>query len=280
MKEYPVFIPSQGLHLGAVITVPDAEPRAVVLLLTGYGGMLRSQRFALWTKTARLLAGHGIASLRLEWPGVGDSTGDVLADFDQLPIAEAVAAAKFAMSATGTTRLGLAGNCAGARTSLHAVRELPTCESMVLFFLKPLAQAIDSKSLTGRAFAIGQRLPRFLRAPLRALYFARQKDRRGNEIEDALLDVGKSVDLLLMESKSVLAGSVPKIATELAGTENVFELRQLDGTSMVAFEEPSDQRYALESVVDWFARSFSDPGEEARQSAPMAAHLSGEHSGG
>jgi pimeloyl-ACP methyl ester carboxylesterase len=280
MKEYPVFIPSEGMQLGAVITVPDAEPRAVVLLLTGYGGMLRSQRFALWTKTARLLAGHGIASLRLEWPGVGDSTGEVLADFEQLPVAQAVAAANFAMKATGTTRLGLAGNCAGARTSLHAVRELPTCESMVLFFLKPLAQAIDPKSVTGRAFAIGQRLPRFLRAPLRAVYFARQKDRRGSEIEDALLDVGRSVDLLLMESKSILAGSVPRIATELTGSERVFELRQLDGTSMVAFEEPSDQRYALESVVDWFARSFSDRGEGLHQSSPMAAQLGGEHTGG
>jgi len=272
MKDYPVFIPSGDKRLGAVLTVPDDDPRAVVLLLTGYGGMLRSQRFALWTKAARLLAGHGIASLRLEWPGVGDSTGEVLADFDQLPIAEALAAAQFAMAAAGTTRLGLAGNCAGARTSLYAVRQLPTCESMVLFFLKPLAQSIDPKSMTGRAFGIGQRLPRFLRAPLRAVYFARQKDRRGGEIEDALMSVGANVDLLLMESKSILAGSVPRVATQMKSSDRVFELRQLDGTSMVAFEEPTDQRYALDSVVDWFARSFADPGaEQLERSEPLGA---------
>src|SRR5205807_1730181 len=37
VKEFPVFVPDGADHFGAVITVPDSEPKGLVLLLTGTG---------------------------------------------------------------------------------------------------------------------------------------------------------------------------------------------------------------------------------------------------
>ena len=45
-----------------------------MVFTTGGGGTLRSQRFRLWTRAARALADIGIASVRMEFAGIGDST--------------------------------------------------------------------------------------------------------------------------------------------------------------------------------------------------------------
>src|SRR2546426_8495657 len=37
VKEYPVFVPYGAEHLGAVVTLPEAEPAGLVLLVTGTG---------------------------------------------------------------------------------------------------------------------------------------------------------------------------------------------------------------------------------------------------
>src|SRR5206468_3179120 len=75
VREFPVFVPSRGERIGAVIAVPDADPRGLVLLMPGGGGAPRAHRYAMYTKVARGLAERGIASVRMDWRGVGDSTG-------------------------------------------------------------------------------------------------------------------------------------------------------------------------------------------------------------
>ena len=77
MNEHPMFVPwADGEHLAAMLTVPDAPSRGLVLLLQGLGPP-RSHRYQLWTRTARALAERGIASVRMDYPQVGDSTGRI-----------------------------------------------------------------------------------------------------------------------------------------------------------------------------------------------------------
>jgi hypothetical protein len=260
VREYPVFIPCENKRIAAVVTVPEEAPEGVVLFTTGGGGTLRSQRFRLWTRAARQLADRGIASVRMEFAGVGDSTGDVAMGFRNLPVDDVVRVAEFAMSVTGARRLGMCGNCGGARASLKAAASLPTCESMVLFWLKPLARTVKGRPFLTTAVRLGQRFPRPLNRFAKHLYWRRQaRSRRGNDVLEALRSVGRSKDLLLMETRSKLVGDMPRFVAELKANNpsHRIEMKGIDSTSMQAFQSLADQEVAVTSVVEWFERSFA-----------------------
>src|SRR2546421_331630 len=74
----PVYVRHGNERLAAILTVP-ARPRALVALLQGFGAT-RSHRNRLWTWISNDLAEQGIASVRFDYPGMGDSTG--VADWD------------------------------------------------------------------------------------------------------------------------------------------------------------------------------------------------------
>jgi hypothetical protein len=196
----------------------------------------------------------------MEFAGVGDSTGEVAMGFKNLPVADVVNVAEFAMSATGTRRLGLCGNCGGARTSLKAAAQLPTCESMVLFWLKPLARTVKGKPFLTGAVRLGQRLPQPLNRLAKHLYWRRQmRSRRGNDVLEALRSVGHSKHLLLMETRSKLVGDMPRFVAELQANSSGhrIEMQGIESTSMQAFQSLDDQEVAVTSVVEWFGRSFA-----------------------
>jgi alpha/beta superfamily hydrolase len=263
-REFPVFVPVADHHIAAIVTVPEADPRGVVVFTTGGGGALRSQRFRLWTKAARGLAERGVASVRMEYPGVGDSTGThrVGLGWMKLPIDDVIAVAEFATSVTGTDRLGLCGNCAGARASIRAVESLPGCRSLALFWLKPLASTDRSTQQRLRSVVrMLRRAPAPLKRLLAKAYWARQaRAGHGAGVADTLRAAAAGRDLLLIETQSALAGQIPSVMDELRSSSNGnrIELRRFESTSMQAFESLSEQEVALETVIRWFDLSFSE----------------------
>ncbi len=66
-------------HLAATLTLPDTAPGAAVLMLHGFTGRRDEFRSAsgagMFAHAARLLAERGIASLRIDFRGSGDSDG-------------------------------------------------------------------------------------------------------------------------------------------------------------------------------------------------------------
>ena len=76
MKQFPLFVPSPDGHVAAVVTVPEGDPSGVVLLLAGTGrhNVIGSTMSALLSDR---LATHRLASVRLDYEGVGDSPGIV-----------------------------------------------------------------------------------------------------------------------------------------------------------------------------------------------------------
>jgi len=132
VKEYPFFVPYDHEHLAATLTVPDEDPQAVVLLLAGTGAP-RSHRFQLWTRTARALADRGLASVRVDYRGIGDSAGRVIQPVlgDQRT-EQAMTAARFGMQACAVDRLAVIGNCSGGVVGLGVTAQMPEVESAIL----------------------------------------------------------------------------------------------------------------------------------------------------
>jgi alpha/beta superfamily hydrolase len=254
--EHAVFVPARDRVLGAVVTAPDRAPRGLVVLTTGGGGALRSHHFALWTRVARELAERGIASIRMEHAGVGDSTGVARMDFRALPVDDVETVARFGLEATGTEHLGLCGNCGGARAALQAARSLEESETLLLLWMKPLASTRRTATPAYRmAIAIVRRLPGPLKRIVERLYWKTQSGRgHGGPIVSALSEVGRTADIMLLETNSALAGDVPRFVVDLrrSGTGRRIELQGVDGTSLQAFRDLDSQRRLVDTIVRWF----------------------------
>ena len=107
MRQHPIFVPFGGEYLAAVVTVPDRDPRELVLFLQGAGGTPRYHRHRAWARMAHMFAELGVASVRMDYLGLGDSSGEPTFR-SHVPSPEQVAVvSRTAMDATGADRLGL-----------------------------------------------------------------------------------------------------------------------------------------------------------------------------
>lgn len=128
MRRFPIFVDARGEHVAAVVTVPDVDPRGIVISLAGTGrhNLIGS---TLCLHLSERLVEHGLASIRLDYGGVGDSPGlvptwilsDVGAAAEQ---ARAVLAE--AMEALDVGRFAAVGTCYGSRVALSLVSH-PSC---------------------------------------------------------------------------------------------------------------------------------------------------------
>ena len=114
MTEHPIFVPYGDDVIAGVVTVPEGTPRGVVLWLQGQGASSRAHKYRLWVRGARKLAEHGIGTLRMDLPGMGESTGAPPAAVDDVPTAQAAAILEVAMRALGVDAFALSGHCYGA----------------------------------------------------------------------------------------------------------------------------------------------------------------------
>jgi pimeloyl-ACP methyl ester carboxylesterase len=132
VKQLPVFVPSPTGAVAAVVTLPDREPRGLVVSLAGTGRpVVIGSTFC--ARVSERLAGHDLASVRLDYCGVGDSPGfvsswtpsDVEAATEQ---AEAVVSV--VSEALGVSRFAAVGTCYGSRVALSLI-ERPSCVGAV-----------------------------------------------------------------------------------------------------------------------------------------------------
>jgi pimeloyl-ACP methyl ester carboxylesterase len=258
MREYPVFVPSRGERIGAVITVPDGDPRGLVLLMPGGGGAPRSHRYAMYTRVARGLAERGIASVRMDWKGVGDSTGRARFSFHALPVEDSVAVARFALDATGAKAFGMAGNCGGARTTLMALPTVPEARSAVLMMLKPLTGTRSQRPAVKRAKLAVKRVPRIGMLVKRAYWALRW--RKANPVLERVRALPPHTDLLFLEASTVKVGNLPRFVQSLQtknGRHRRLEMRPLPGGSSRAFHSLERQDFVVSSLVEWFDQIFA-----------------------
>ena len=103
MGESDVTIASQGQRMTATLALPAGGPAPVVLLLHGFTGTrdelaIPGTDEGVFSRTARLLAKAGYASLRVDFIGSGDSDGDFADTTFEGQIADGLAALAFLQS--------------------------------------------------------------------------------------------------------------------------------------------------------------------------------------
>ena len=101
MVQERVTIPSQGKTMVGTLALPEGEPAPVVLLFHGFTGTrdelpIPGTEDGVFSRTARLLAEAGYASLRVDFIGSGESEGDFADTTYEGQVADGLAALAFA----------------------------------------------------------------------------------------------------------------------------------------------------------------------------------------
>jgi hypothetical protein len=229
----------------------------------------------MYTKVARGLAERGIASVRVDWEGVGDSTGRARFSFHALPVEDVIKVARFALDATGTNAFGMAGNCGGARTTLMALPTFPEARTAVLVMLKPLTGTRSQKPSVKKAKLVVKRIPRVGMMVKRAYWSLRW--RKANPVLEGIRALPQHTDLLFLEASTVKVGRLPQFVQSLQsknGHRRRLEMRELPGGSSRAFHSLERQDFVVDSLVEWFDQIL--PGGHASPNGngddPTAAH--------
>jgi hypothetical protein len=261
-----MFIPFAGSHLAAVLTVPESSPRGLVLLLQGLGAS-RSHKNRVWTRLARTLAGRGIASVRMDYPDLGDSTGTLRADLDDPPVDEAEAIARIAMDVSGTHSFGVVGNCMGLRTGFALANRDERCvtvASILLGSAKPLLRG-QGFSASGRAVKRAtRRLPKMARAVRRLMpdTHLEQRLRLLPDVESVLRTRGGYVLFFgRPEATGRFERSLHQLSVEEDGADHSrIGFRAVAAPGTAGFRIPVDlQPVLIDSVSGWMDGVF-EPG--------------------
>jgi pimeloyl-ACP methyl ester carboxylesterase len=283
VREFPVFVPFRREHLATVFTAPDDSPRGLVLLLTG-AGAARSHRFQMWTRTARELARHGLASARLDYEGMGDSTGDV-SDWNWSIVPElqeqALAVAEAGKRTLGVDRVGVAGNCLGSLLSLYLAAAMPDCVGSV-GILTPL---FEVNALTG----VRRRARRWKIAPMvKSSWLGRRllvrpvrrlegKFNRGvSDRFSRALDHGPMLFVYGDQddswSKRVHARLDEMLERVPKDHRDRFELKVLHDVELSGFESAELQKLTIDTVVGFMTRCFdrASPAPKAAATVPSS----------
>jgi len=258
LHEFPAFIPSGQEQVASVITVPPGRSRAIVVLTTGGGGAPRSHAGSMWTRVARGLAARGIASARMDWRGMGDSTGSARfpAGFANLPVEDLGAVAGFARQVTGAEALGVAGNCGGARTALAALEALGRCESLALLLVKAAARIGSEGPMALRARLLLSRVPVFERAARRTTRAVRSI--RTDPAASRILRANRSAHVLVLEDRTAKAGNlIPVLSAASRGNGT----RRLEPLEMPVpwsrgFDAVERQDFVVTTLIEWFDQTL------------------------
>jgi pimeloyl-ACP methyl ester carboxylesterase len=133
VDETPVFIPSADETLFGLWHRPVGRANGVaVTMLTGAGYLTSSHRNRMYVRLARELTRRGYHVLRIDYHGVGESSGSVQEfRLDQLFTDDLRAAIRWTESRS-VRRHVLVGSCFGARTALAASVQINRLEAVAL----------------------------------------------------------------------------------------------------------------------------------------------------
>jgi alpha/beta superfamily hydrolase len=131
-EERPVFFPAAGEDLFGIITEPTAKSNGIGLVLVPGGIAGAPNRNGLSVRIARRIASLGYHTLRFDYHGVGESSGEIESYRLDQPFVDDVLAAVRCLDDHGVQEIALAGTCFGARTALAAADRIPQLRGVVL----------------------------------------------------------------------------------------------------------------------------------------------------
>jgi len=169
MTETPVLFGPEGARLLGVIAAPDGiRPPPLACLLLNQGAGYRTGPRRINVKLARRLAQLGIASIRLDLAGLGDSgapSGN--GDYVQQGVADLQAAMDLLETTLDVHRFAAVGLCSGGVHGLELAGGDARMAGVMMF---------DSYSFAGRRVVLERRLRKILAMPFNAPMRSRVAD--------------------------------------------------------------------------------------------------------
>ena len=239
----------QGLQLDGWIEEPDdGAPRAFAMFAHCF---TCNKDYKAPVYISRVLADHGIATLRFDFPGLGGSEGDFAATTFSKNVADVTAAARFLEREFQPPRIAIGHSLGGAATLVAA-------------------SALDSVQLVAVLAAPAN--PVDLSAPLKAAEQQALRDGRGTiatsagefPIDRAFFEDIRTLDLpatVAALDKALLVFQSPvDLLVPAANSETIFAAAKqpksyvaVDGAGHL-FNREADARYVAEVVVAWAGR--------------------------
>jgi pimeloyl-ACP methyl ester carboxylesterase len=282
VRQFPVYVEAPDGQVAAVVSVPDEDPRGVVLTLAGTGrhNLIGS---TLCAQLSRRVTDLGLASARLDFVGVGDSPGIVpewrLTDVGDAT-REARAVLEEARRALGVERFVVVGTCYGSRVGLGLTGD-PGCAGGV--FLAPpildygglssLGRQVGARSSLGSLVRSSAGLRRIV-GPLKRRLRPGKPSPRLSEAFSRLPGVRLSFlygpdpfeDHLDVRAHELLNAALAALTPE---QRERFELRMLPWGPLTTFDilSPEEQDEVLDVVVPLVLETLE--GAEALSSAEV-----------
>jgi pimeloyl-ACP methyl ester carboxylesterase len=216
--------------------------------------------------------------MRLDYPGIGDSAGEVPVTLSNPPIAETLAVIEVALRGLEVEEFGVVGNCLGAATALHLAERHPGCR-----YVSCLLPGSPSAVLKGAGRTATHRAARRLsrRAPRlgsfgRAILGQHRSQPRMRFLPEVETTMRSAELMLLYLGKDETAGRIRDAlsarAHELESTRPA-DVRSIPmGNSKGLRLSLEDQSKVIEAIVDWFDEVLPPAGEEpASASRPLAS---------
>lgn len=131
--EIPVFFPAGREQVFGVVTEPTASPRGTAVLIVMGGGFHTSAHLnRMAVSQARRLAAEGYHAMRIDYHGLGESSGSLRGYRLDEPFAEDMLGAVEWFRGRGIERFVLIGSCIGGRTALETASRIEGVEAVVM----------------------------------------------------------------------------------------------------------------------------------------------------
>lgn len=258
MKELPFTFKSGGQRVAGTLTLPRGAGKSPgVVMCHGFTGN-RIEAHFIFVKTSRALARAGIASLRFDFRGSGESAGE----FREMTVPREIADARAAIRAIArqsridTKRIGIMGLSLGGCVAANAASREPLVGSLALW-----CATADPKSMMKRVASWGGRLRRdgrLLDVGGLGLGPAFFRDPDSFNPVRALVRCGRPFPVLVLKGTGDTVISMGENALYLEGLRKSWHpVKQIlvPGAGHT-FERLDHEREAIRITVDWFRKTI------------------------
>jgi putative redox protein len=244
-----LFPGSQAHTLVGNIDLPDRdEPAAYALFAHCF---TCSKDFKAPVHIGRTLASHGIAVLRFDFTGLGESAGEFSATTFSSNVADTAAAARYLASAYQAPAL-LLGHSLGGTAVLHAARQIPSAVAIVTL-ASPASPAHLASHFTdqrARIEATGEAEVMIAGRPLR-LTKAFLDDLDASSTRTVIGELNRA--LLIFHSPTDDTVDIEQAAHLYEAARHPKSFISLDGADHL-LSEAEDARYVGRLIATWVSR--------------------------
>jgi pimeloyl-ACP methyl ester carboxylesterase len=144
--ERPITFGSKGKNLFGILHSAENGRKNVGIIFLNAGLQYRVGPHRIYVKTARRLSRIGFCVLRMDFPGIGESEGEIRdggIHVDHFDTEDTIKAIDFLTKEAEIERIILLGICAGARNALKTAAKDPRVDSIVSWSLPIIFESED-----------------------------------------------------------------------------------------------------------------------------------------